>query len=93
MTTSKRSKDPRVQAVLTDFGGRRARFFMTFAMIEGAVLAVAVLAVYVLDLIDPEIGIWVILAVALLGATVVTFGLMSLMRAQQRAVREAQGLF
>ncbi len=48
------------------------RFFVTFAVIEGILLAAAVVLIYVLEVIDPAIGHWVLIAIALLGGLVLS---------------------
>lgn len=63
---------------------RRSRVFVRFAIIEGTVLAAAVVAVYVLDLIDPDMGIWVILALAVVGSIVLSGYLVNTTRRDQR---------
>ncbi|WP_422115265.1 hypothetical protein [Brachybacterium sp. UNK5269] len=52
------------------------RFFVTFAVIEGVLLAAAVVLIYVLEVIDPAIGHWVLIAIALLGGLVLSSYLM-----------------
>ena len=66
-----------------------SRFFIRFAMVEGVVLAAAVVVIFVLRLIDPDIGIWVLLAVAAVGAAILSGYLVSTTRRHQRE-REAQ---
>jgi len=55
------------QAELQELGQRQTRFFATFAVVEGAVLAVIVALSYGMGIIDPEAAIWVMGAVMLLG--------------------------
>lgn len=64
------------------------RFFIVFAVTEGLVLAVCVIAIFVLELVDPELGIWVLLAVAALGAAVLSGYLLTTTRRNQRELDE-----
>lgn len=70
---------------------RQTRLFVTFALIEGPVLVLLAIAIYGVELIDPEIGIWIIVAVAVVGGFLMTMLLMRLMQARVRAVAQAKG--
>ena len=59
---------------------QRQRFLIGFAVIEGIILAIAMVIVFGLELIDPAVGIWVIVAIALLGGGVLSAYLMISMR-------------
>ncbi|KJQ52586.1 hypothetical protein [Microbacterium sp. SA39] len=85
------SIDARVREVVADYGRRQTRLFLTFALVEGVVLAVLVAIVYGLQLIDPEIGIWYIVAVALAGGFLLSMLLLRLMQARTRAIAQAKG--
>lgn len=61
-----------------------SRFFVRFAMIEAAVLTAAVVIIFVLELIDPSLGIWVLIALAAIGATVLSGYLVTTTRRHQR---------
>lgn len=61
-----------------------SRFFLTFAVIEGVVLMAAVIVIFVLQLIDPDVGIWALLALVVLGATVLSGYLLTTTRRHQR---------
>lgn len=67
------------------------RFFMGFALIEGVLLAAGVVAVYLLQLIDPEQGIWLLVAIGVLGAVVLSGSLLSMTRRHAREMRELTG--
>ncbi len=85
------SIDARVRAVNADFGRRQTRLFVTFALIEGPVLLLLAVAIYGFEVIDPEIGIWFIVAVAVIGGFLMSMLLMRLMQARVRAVAQAKG--
>jgi NhaP-type Na+/H+ or K+/H+ antiporter len=85
------SIDARVREVVADYGRRQTRLFLTFALVEGVVLAALVAIVYGLQLIDPEIGIWYIVAVALAGGFLLSMLLLRLMQARTRAIAQAKG--
>lgn len=86
------STQARVQRINEDFARRRSRFFLGFAIVEGLLLAAAVVvAVYVLEVGDPDQGFWIIAAVAALGAMVMAGWIVSSTRAQQQAIRDVGG--
>lgn len=61
-----------------------SRFFVAFAVVEGLLLAVSVIAIYVLELIDPELGVWVLIGIGVLGGTVLSTYILSTNRRNQR---------
>ncbi|MBW1639670.1 hypothetical protein [Microbacterium resistens] len=85
------STQARVQRINEDFARRRSRFFLGFAIVEGLLLAAAVVVVYVLEVVDPDQGFWIIAAVAALGGMVMAGWIVSSTRAQQQAIRDVGG--
>lgn len=85
------SIDARVRAVEKEYMSRQTRLFVTFALIEGPVLLLLAVAIYGFELIDPEIGIWFIVAVAVVGGFLMSMLLMRLIQARVRAVAHAKG--
>lgn len=85
------SIDARVRAVEKEYMSRQTRLFITFALIEGPVLVLLAVAIYGFELIDPEIGIWFIVAVAVVGGFLMSMLLMRLMQGRVRAVAQAKG--
>lgn len=85
------STEAQVRRITEEFARRRARMFVAFACIEGAVLVGAVVVVYVLKLVDPDLGMWIMIAVALLGALVLSAMIIRQMQAQQQAIRDVGG--
>lgn len=85
------SIDARVRAVEKEYMSRQTRLFITFALIEGPVLLLLAVAIYGFELIDPEIGIWFIVAVAVVGGFLMSMLLMRLIQARARAVAQAKG--
>ncbi|MFF3026505.1 hypothetical protein [Microbacterium sp. NPDC057944] len=81
----------RVAAVETDYAARFTRTLVGFAVVEGILLALAVVVVYVLELVDPGAGMFIIVGVALLGGLVLSTFLMTHMRGRARAVAQARG--
>ncbi|CAH0186645.1 hypothetical protein [Microbacterium foliorum] len=81
----------RVQAVNVDFTRRQTRLFLTFALIEGPVLLLLAVAIYGFELIDPQIGVWFLLAVAMIGGFLLSALLLRLVQARARAVAQARG--
>lgn len=88
---SSSAEDPRVEALKRQHQQRQSRFFLTFAVVEGLAIAAAIVVVYVLDVLDPEYGIWVLLAVAAIGATVMSVGIMSMTRRHAQEMRDITG--
>jgi uncharacterized YccA/Bax inhibitor family protein len=85
------SIDARVREVVADYGRRQTRLFLTFALVEGVILAGLVAVVYGFELIDPDVGIWFIVAVALAGGFLLSMLLLRLMQARTRAIAQAKG--
>lgn len=67
---------------------RKRRLLVAVAVVEGLVLAACIIAIFVLELIDPEVGIWVLVAFAALGGMAMTAALLSTVRRDQREVEE-----
>lgn len=85
------SIEGRVARANRDAMQRQQKLFVRFAIVEGLVLALAVVAIYVLKLIDPDVGVFVILGVALVGATVLSLLLIREVKRRQRELAEAKG--
>lgn len=85
------SIDARVRAVVADYGRRQTRLFLTFALVEGVVLAALVAVVYGFELIDPDVGIWYIVAVAVAGGFLLSMFLVRMMQARTRDIAQAKG--
>lgn len=67
---------------------QRQRIFISFAVIEGIILAIAILVIYVLELIDPALGVWVLIAIALVGGSLLSAYLVTSMRRNQRELAD-----
>jgi hypothetical protein len=91
MTLNGSSNDPRVAALKAEWTQRRTRFFLTFAVLEGVVIALAVVAVFVLRLVDEDLGLMIIVGIAVLGGLVMSFTLLSQQRAYQQQLRDITG--
>lgn len=63
---------------------RQQRFFIAFALGEGLFLAAAILLIYVLGIVDPEQGLWLLVAIAVVGGTVLSGYLLTTTRSNQR---------
>lgn len=68
------------------------RFFIAFAAIEGIILAAAVVLIYVLEVIDPAIGHWVLITIALLGGVVLSSYIMKNVHGNRPESGERSGL-
>ncbi|MGO2933651.1 MAG: hypothetical protein ACTIKQ_13035 [Microbacterium sp.] len=85
------SNDSGVAALRKAQQQRMTRFFVAFALTEGILLAAGVVVVYLLELIDPEQGIWILVAIGVLGAVVLSGSLLSMTRRHAREMRELTG--
>ncbi|HWK77710.1 hypothetical protein [Microbacterium sp.] len=85
------SDDHRVEALKRQHQQRQSRFFITFAVVEGLAILAAVVVVYLLGLVDPQLGIWILLAIALIGATAMSTGIMSMTRRHAQELRDITG--
>lgn len=85
------SNDPRVEELKRQHQRRQTRLLVTIALVEGIALAVAAIAVYVLGLVDPDQGIWILIGIAAVGAFVVSTSLMSMIRRNAREMRDLTG--
>jgi hypothetical protein len=85
------STEAQVRRISADFARRRARMFLAFACVEGPVLLGAIMVVYVLKLVDPQFGLWIILAVALLSGLCLSALIIGHAKAEQQAIRDVSG--
>lgn len=90
-TADDSSIDARVTAVEKEYAARLNRTFIGFALVEGALLALAVVLVYVMKVVDTDAGTLVLVGIALLGGLALSMILMSHMRRRARAVAQARG--
>jgi len=81
----------RVRAVEKEYAAKQTRLFVTFALVEGPVLLLGVVLIYGLEVIDPEIGVWFLMGVALVGGFVLSALLLRLIRTRAAAVAQAKG--
>ena len=88
MSDTSASSTPAVDELRRAQSARMQRFFVRFALVEGAVLIAAVVLLFVVEIIDPAIGIWVLIALALIGASVLSTVLLSETRRRQRELEE-----
>ncbi|UYO97131.1 hypothetical protein OED01_16250 [Microbacterium sp. M28] len=80
--------DPRVVALRDEQRRRQTRFFLVFALIEGLALLAATVLVYGFELVDPEQGIWILIAIAVAGGIVLSSSLLSMMRRHTQELRD-----
>lgn len=85
------STQAQVRRISEEFARKRSRLFVAFACIEGAMLAGAVIVVYVLKLVDPDVGVWILVALALIGSLVLSTMIIRQIKAQQQAIRDVGG--
>lgn len=70
---------------------RQQRALIGFAVAEGFVLAIAVIVVYVLQLVEPVVGVWLLVAIALVGGGLLSTYLVTSMRRNQRELTALTG--
>lgn len=85
------SIDARVRAVEDDYRRRLSRLMVTFASVEAVALVALAVAIYALEIVDPELGIWFIVVAAVAGGSILSFLLMKHMRDRTAAVAQARG--
>ena len=85
------STEAQVRRISEEFARKRSRMFVAFACVEGAMLAGAVIVVYVLKLVEPDVGVWILVALALVGSLVLSMMIIQQIKAQQHAIRDAGG--
>lgn len=85
------SNDPRVTALREQFGARQRKFFLTFGVGEMIVLGLTVLALYVFEIVEPDLRVPILVIVVLLCGSVMAFGIMSMTRNYQRDLRDITG--
>lgn len=54
------STPAQVRRIAEDFRRRRTRMLVAFACVEAPVLVGAIVVVYVLKLVDPQFGMWLV---------------------------------
>lgn len=81
----------RVHAVNKDYLSRQNRLFVTFALVEGSLLLIGALLIYGFEIVDPEVGIWFLVGIALIGGAVLSTLLLRLIRGRAQAVAQARG--
>lgn len=91
MSNTGDSIESRLSAVEKEYAARQSRLFLRFAMVEGALLLVTALVVYVFELVDPEVGVWILVAIAALGGFSLSGLLMRHMQSRTRAIAQARG--
>lgn len=80
--------DPRVVALRDEQRRRQTRFFLTFALIEGAALLAAVILIYGFEIVEPDQGVWILVAIAVVGGIVLSSSLLSMMRRHNQELRD-----
>lgn len=81
----------RVAAVHKDYMARQTRLFVRFALIEGAILLLGAVLIFGLQVVDPDIGVWFLVAVAVIGGVVLSMLLLRLIQGRTKAVAQARG--
>lgn len=82
----------RVRKVQEEYRAKQTRFFLTFALVEAAVLVPLILVIFVFEVIEKDLGIWILLAVAAIGGFTLTALLMRLIRQREAALNQARGI-
>lgn len=82
----------RVRAVQQEYAAKQNRFFILFAIIEGGLLALLGVLIYGVEVIDPDVGLWILLGVAAVGGFTMMALLMRLLTQRNAAVDQARGV-
>lgn len=85
------STPAQVRRIAEDFRRRRTRMLVAFACVEAPVLVGAIVVVYVLKLVDPQFGMWLVVGVAVISGMALSALILGQIRAEQRAIREVGG--
>lgn len=85
------SIDARVRAVVDDFNTRQTKLFIRFALIEGPILLLLAVLIFGFEIIDPDIGVWFLVGVAVIGGFLMSVLLLRLVQARAQAVAQAKG--
>ncbi|WP_243228447.1 hypothetical protein [Microbacterium sp. CIAB417] len=80
--------DPRVVAARQEQQRRQSRFFVAFALIEGGLLLAAAVLVYGFEIVDPDQGVWLLVAIAAIGGVVLSASLLSMSRRNLQQLRD-----
>lgn len=88
MSLNRSSNDPRGADLLRRHQKELSRFFVTFAVIEGLLLVSGIAVVYLFELVDPEQGIWILVAIAAVGGFFMSAYLVSITRRHARERRD-----
>lgn len=91
MSSTGDSIESRVSAVEKEYAARQSKLFVRFAMAEAAVLVIAVLVVYVFNLVDPDVGVWILVGIAAVGGFVLSALLVRHMQSRTQAIARAKG--
>ncbi|WP_353112532.1 hypothetical protein [Microbacterium sp.] len=81
----------RVARVEREFAARMQRALILMAVLEGGALLVAGLAIYALDLIEPDRGVFILVGIALLGGMLFSYFVIRFAKQKQQAIEQAKG--
>lgn len=90
--SSSSAADDREAQVRVRYQQAQSRFFLTFAMVEGLLLAAAVVVVYVLELVAPETGTWVLVGIAMAGGAVISAYVVTQPKRMQQEIEQVRRL-
>jgi len=82
----------RVYKVQQEYTAKQTRFFVRFAVIEALLMVPVIAVAFVFELIDSQIGIWILLAIAGGSGLILVTTLMRLMREREAAINQARGI-
>lgn len=88
MSLNRSSNDPREPDLLRRHRKELNRFFVTFAVIEGLLLAAGIAVIYLFELVDPDQGIWILVAIAAIGGFFMSAYVVSITRRHARERRD-----
>ncbi|MGP6169847.1 hypothetical protein ACTU6U_15195 [Microbacterium sp. A196] len=85
------SNDDRVDQLRRQHQQRQTRFFIAFAVIEGFAFITTLIVVFALGLVDADLGVWILLAIALIGGAFMSVSLLAMRRRHSQEIRDITG--
>ncbi|WP_417509536.1 hypothetical protein [Microbacterium sp.] len=85
------SNDDRVDQLRRQHQRQQTRFFIAFAAIEGLAFVATLIVVFALGLVDRDLGIWILLAIALIGGAFMSVALLAMRRRHSQEIRDITG--
>lgn len=82
----------RVHEVQQEYAAKQRRFFIGFALLEGLLMVPVIVVIFALQLVDRQIGVWILLGIAGIGGFVMAVLLVRLAKSREVALNQARGI-